>query len=414
MQNAHEFASKIPLAAAAAVIAAKEVTPLSEQTNKGSSAGSSEEEAHGRTSGGGANASSTGTFSNGYANQFVTTDGLQTPTTVKTPTPSSSMSPQPGTQRPHPNRSSMPLPAPNPLLDDIHGHSPSHARHTSLATNRPAPPSPSVSRRASAAPSCSSRHSTATSSRPLSRTASGRRQSTQSTQTETQQATSPVKKRTSLIVRIRDFAFPASDVRHTGLGPDVPRSNRHHPHASTASTSSESSSRPSSGWGTWKWAGSKLWGGFGLSGVPSNSRNSASGDDNFPTKSDFDRNFEVSASGDYDDYANSGEHAYADDDDVYSQEDDAGYPDPDIPLVSGLYRALYAFEPEGTAEMRLVEGQIVRIVGRGGGVGWAIAVREGDDVGESANLGVEDGLEKHALVPESYLELVKADEDEET
>ena len=64
-------------------------------------------------------------------------------------------------------------------------------------------------------------------------------------------------------------------------------------------------------------------------------------------------------------------------------------------LIPGVYRAVYAFEPEGTAEMALEEDQLVRIVGRGGGVGWAVALRE-------------DG--EHALVPEGYLEYVRADE----
>lgn len=67
------------------------------------------------------------------------------------------------------------------------------------------------------------------------------------------------------------------------------------------------------------------------------------------------------------------------------------------PLLPGLYRALYAFEPEGTAEMALEEDQVVRVIGRGGGVGWAIVARDGD--------------EGHALVPEGYLELVSLDRD---
>lgn len=67
------------------------------------------------------------------------------------------------------------------------------------------------------------------------------------------------------------------------------------------------------------------------------------------------------------------------------------------PLLPGLYRALYVFEPEGTAEMALEEDQIVRVIGRGGGVGWAIVAR-GDDEG-------------HALVPEGYLELISLDRD---
>lgn len=67
------------------------------------------------------------------------------------------------------------------------------------------------------------------------------------------------------------------------------------------------------------------------------------------------------------------------------------------PLLPGMYRALYAFEPEGTAEMALEEDQVVRVIGRGGGVGWAIVARGGD--------------EGHALVPEGYLELISLDRD---
>ena len=74
--------------------------------------------------------------------------------------------------------------------------------------------------------------------------------------------------------------------------------------------------------------------------------------------------------------------------------EDAQQDGDDEPLVPGLYRALYAFEPEGTAEMALEEEQIVHVVGRGGGVGWAVVEKEGGG---------------HALVPESYLELVEAD-----
>ncbi|KAG6893012.1 hypothetical protein C0992_011579 [Termitomyces sp. T32_za158] len=70
--------------------------------------------------------------------------------------------------------------------------------------------------------------------------------------------------------------------------------------------------------------------------------------------------------------------------------DDDGDDDEDGGELSpGLYRAVCAFEAEGAGEMGLTEGQIVRVVGRGVGVGWAVAV------GESGGL---------ALVPESYLE----------
>jgi hypothetical protein len=52
--------------------------------------------------------------------------------------------------------------------------------------------------------------------------------------------------------------------------------------------------------------------------------------------------------------------------------------------------------------MALEEGQVVRVIGRGGGIGWAVAV---DDR--------KGGEEVHALVPESYLEVVRLDEEDE-
>ncbi|KAF8760242.1 Src-like protein 3 domain [Rhizoctonia solani] len=67
-------------------------------------------------------------------------------------------------------------------------------------------------------------------------------------------------------------------------------------------------------------------------------------------------------------------------------------------FVPGIYRALYPFEPEGTAEMALVEDQRIHVLGRGGGVGWVVVLKP-------------DG--EHALVPEGYLELVKADLEED-
>jgi len=71
-------------------------------------------------------------------------------------------------------------------------------------------------------------------------------------------------------------------------------------------------------------------------------------------------------------------------------------------LVPGEYRAVFAFEPEGTAEMRLIEDQVVQVVGRGGGVGWAVVVvPEGADGGVEVSPGI-----RHALVPESYLEAI--------
>ena len=93
-------------------------------------------------------------------------------------------------------------------------------------------------------------------------------------------------------------------------------------------------------------------------------------------------------------------------------DDDGGGGEPvEEELKPGLYRALYPFEPEGTAEMALVEDQIVRVIARGGGVGWAIVERppeQGDGVG---GFGLEAAGQ--ALVPESYLEPYRLDDEDE-
>lgn len=118
-----------------------------------------------------------------------------------------------------------------------------------------------------------------------------------------------------------------------------------------------------------------------------------------------------------DDEEGEGEGPYEDGDDAV--EVDSGYDDDDAgggeqveeELKPGLYRALYAFDPEGTAEMALVEDQIVRVIARGGGVGWAIVERppeKGEGVG---GFGLEAAGQ--ALVPESYLEPYQLDDEDE-
>jgi len=107
-------------------------------------------------------------------------------------------------------------------------------------------------------------------------------------------------------------------------------------------------------------------------------------DDYTPSKQDFDRNFGLGPSS-------------PDEGELHSVSPDVS---DDQPLVPGVYRAIYPFIPEGTAEMALEEDQLVKIIGRGGGVGWAIAVVEGADTGEREG--------DHALVPESYLEFVRS------
>ena len=69
--------------------------------------------------------------------------------------------------------------------------------------------------------------------------------------------------------------------------------------------------------------------------------------------------------------------------DLPEEDDEDGYEDTEGGdeelLLPGMYRAIYAFEPEGTAEMKLEEEQVVHVVGRGGGVGWAVVEKEGGD-----------------------------------
>jgi hypothetical protein len=85
-------------------------------------------------------------------------------------------------------------------------------------------------------------------------------------------------------------------------------------------------------------------------------------------------------------------------------------------LEPGVYRALYSFQAEGPNEMDLKQGQLYRILGLGGGDGWAVALRhwtieelikgtreDGDD-GDGSN-----DEETQGLVPESYLEVYRSD-----
>ncbi|KAH8115644.1 hypothetical protein DFH11DRAFT_1725874 [Phellopilus nigrolimitatus] len=296
------------------------------------------------------------------------------------PPPAAESAVESPSQTPQPSKRSS-LAAP---VADAEPNTPVHAKHASLSSSRPAPPSPSVSRRTSGAPSCS-----------LSRVPSSvtRRSSTTVTTSTgiTTSAASPAQRRSARSIKIRDFAYPVADLRHTGQGPDAPRLGRSR---APSEYDENGSSRRNSGWGAFRWAGSKLWG-FALGG---GGKRQSEGDGNgfVPTKSDFERNFDMSSP--TDEYSPAD---YVDADSQDDDDDDEGYHDTvqdtdlDAPLHPGLYRAAYAFVPEGTAEMALVEDQLVRVIGRGGGVGWAIA---------------EDESGGHALVPESYLEVVELDD----
>jgi hypothetical protein len=185
-------------------------------------------------------------------------------------------------------------------------------------------------------------------------------------------------------VKIRDFAFPPSDDRYLGNGPDVPRPNKY-PRIGdydyeVEDLAFESDQRGRSGWGV-------VWGGltkrlswtFGKSGKSSPASSVIDG----PSKTDFERNFDMNTPVD----------EKADPQDTEEYGDQQAEDEEPGELVPGTYRAMFAFEPEGTAEMALVEDQIVYIIGRGGGVGWAI---------------VQNEDKSRALVPESYLEFVES------
>lgn len=315
---------------------------------------------------------------------------------------------------------------------------------SSLTSSRPAPPSPAISRRASGLSRTSSmsrsRPVSGVNSRPvssaprpvscalspsaaLSRTPSGRRAKdvlgmsvvTESKEKEKEpQTATPIESK--ILIKIRDFAFAPSDPRFSGEGLHVPRPNRPKVLArrlrgsSSSSISSVASSSSTeeeedqwedetdtNGWGGFKWGLQKL-----QSGWRFNSRSSDFTED-FPTRTDFARNF-GDGSGDIDDDNDDGGDVYEDPDDYFENpcDDEDEEMEGEPALHPGLYRALYAFEPEGTAEMKLEEDQIVRVVGRGGGVGWAVVVKDG-----LKDTGV------HALVPQSYLEVVRLDGDEE-
>ncbi|KAI0246774.1 hypothetical protein BJV78DRAFT_1348636 [Lactifluus subvellereus] len=276
-----------------------------------------------------------------------------------------------------------------------------HSSRDSLTSTRPAPPSPATSRRTSAA---LSRHSS-TRSRPGS-IAPTTPVDPQDAEQARKASTPPAATAQAILVKIRDFAFPDEDVRHTGTGPLTPRPNRRLQRPLSTWSASSASSAGSSDHDDGAGAGGSSYGfaGWGLgrlSWFGARSTGGPSGDG--PSEGDFARNFTdaVSPENEIDDPYES-----LDDDD---DDDDGGgvhrgdraddyEQDGERPLLPGLYRALYTFEPEGTAEMALEEDQIVRVIGRGGGVGWAIVARGGE--------------EGHALVPEGYLELVSLDRDQ--
>jgi hypothetical protein len=216
------------------------------------------------------------------------------------------------------------------------------------------------------------------------------------------------------LIQIRDFAFKSEDERHAGLGPDVPKTNRpkwmnryrerllrRRGSGSPLSVSSEETDEDEDseaeegvsdgGWGGFQWGFGRFGWGSGIAGgLPSRTHTEIARDgvECFPDDED-----------DEDEDGADGVDLEGGDEDDLRHDNGDGTDAQEPVLYPGLYRALYAFEPEGTAEMRLEEDQVVRVLGRGGGVGWAVVIREGEG---------EDG---HALVPESYLEVLQLDDE---
>ncbi|KAF7981796.1 hypothetical protein HWV62_31893 [Athelia sp. TMB] len=369
-------------------------------------------------------------------------DGSQ----AATPTPASPNG-SPGPADANQNSAALPLASKAtitiPPLDTASVHSPTigpgsaGGLSTPLTSSRPAPPSPAVSRRGSGAPSNSSGRSR--SSRPpsthipASTTMTPHRRSTHLPQTSLPAPipTSP-KRRRPLCVKVKDFAYPSSDERFLGLGPNTPKPNRvqvlNRFHRSrTVSGASRLSigsldqadfddeeelgeddgegDASADGWDGFKGAFGRFstWGFGGVSGSGPGGGSGPSGSGGeFPSHTDFARNFGEEA-------IDSSSSTSDDADDYYSESEEL---EEEEALLPGIYRAMYAFDPEGTAEMKLEEDQLVRVVGRGGGVGWAVVVRNppGKDAPEPDT--ADDGMfekDRHALVPESYLEVVKLD-----
>lgn len=314
-------------------------------------------------------------------------DGESTPT-ITTPA-SPPVTPTPQTLLLHQQSVQVAIPDPTETLTTPE----KPLQRDSLTSSRPAPPSPALSRRTSTA---LSRHSVSSvRSRPSSRVTSLSQPPENALEPNAPSSSAAPPKRRSFLLQVRDFAYPQSDERHYGRGPEVPRPNRVRHRGSTSSVSSSSADDSAeldedeqhhSSWSPFRWntLSSHFWGGRDTDAV----NDTAAG----PSRTDFDRNFEASSPAEEEP-----EPSYDEFEDAYDEEYVS--PGEDEPLAPGTYRALYPFEPEGTAEMALEEDQIVHVVGRGGGVGWAIVEKEGGG---------------HALVPESYLELVKANNKDAT
>ncbi|KAL0065366.1 hypothetical protein AAF712_007719 [Marasmius tenuissimus] len=267
----------------------------------------------------------------------------------------------------------------------------------SLTSSRPAPPSPAVSRRTSTALSSIP----AATSRPNSLEKRGSLLPLTPTAPETPipgmiDPTSSARRS----IQIRDYAFRVSisDPRALGLGEDVPKPNR--VRLLNRKLLGEQ------GWRIWRKKKreetKRARGSVGsISSVASSQCSEDDWEEDVPISDSDEDDEDVSGWGNFEDNDRSALTTPDDDDDedgYYPEDQNSGE------LQSGLYRAMFDFEPEGADEMALQEDQIVRVIGRGGD-GWAVVLMDS---------GAADGettaqSQKHALVPEGYLEAVELD-----
>ncbi|KAJ4476783.1 hypothetical protein C8R41DRAFT_524333 [Lentinula lateritia] len=197
-------------------------------------------------------------------------------------------------------------------------------------------------------------------------------------------------------LKIKDFAYAASDPRHQGLGEDgrgtlnIPRENRLQVIYRMLLDDTE--------YQAWKAAAVNA-----DQDIQDSDAMDVDEDENEDEEEDTDEDDNRGWNGRWSLPSDEPNYENEEDDDEEGEED-AG------PLSPGLYRALYPFIPEGSREMALNEEQVVRVVGRGGGAGWAVVVVDGvDDKGKRRSSQKERQL---ALVPESYLEPIALDEDD--
>ena len=168
-------------------------------------------------------------------------------------------------------------------------------------------------------------------------------------------------------LKIRDYGFNREDVRFSGDGPDAEGNKTSFPKVDDENQSSSSRGG---------------WGGFlsGLRGFRSRRRDEEEEEEEQPVEDDV--TF-VDLDDDEDELSNAS-----------SSSPPAG-PDP-----AGWHRAMYPFDPVGEHEMALALGEVVDVLGRGGGQGWVVAIRRGEP-------------EVKGLVPESYLIKLRPGEEDE-